>query len=481
MREFGRKIGPGIAWNLLSMLLSRGATTIFTLLLARLLAPEAFGLIAMMMIVLELAQNAVQSGLGQALIRSKDVSDEDLSTIFFANLGLSILAYGALYAAAPYLADFYSQADLISLLRTMGLVVFLSAIRTVPTALLSRQMNFRTQMIANTTGVIVSGMIAVLLAWQGAGVWSLVGQSLVMAGISTLILWQQSKWMPLLVFSTKSFQRLFGFGVNLLITGSLQILVQNSQVIAIGRLFSAEVTGLYFFARKLTNLISHQLSGAVQSATFPALATLQDDNAQLRQKYRKIIQLMMFIIAPIMALLAALAEPLFDVLLGDNWTNAVVYVQLLCIVATLYPLHAMNINVLNVKGRSDLVLKIGLFKNATSLLFLFLTIPYGVFWIVVGQVANSFLSLIPNTYFTVRLIDYGVKQQMLDIAKPIFAGAIGGVFAHQSMQVFNISAALTLGVSALVGALAFFLTAMVTKTEAFVMLRLRASELLKWR
>ena len=443
------------------------------LVLARLLAPEAFGLIAMMMIVLELAQHFVQSGLGQALIRSKEVSGDDLSTIFYTNLGLSVIAYIVIYITSPLIADFYDQPDLIGLLRMMGLLVFLNAMKVVPMAILSRAMNFRSLMIANIISVIMAGVVAVLLAWQGAGVWSLVVQSILAAFISALVMWKFSGWLPRLVFSLESFRRLFGFGVNLLVEGAIWILVQNSQVIVIGRLFSAEVTGLYFFARKVSELISRQLSGAVQKATFPAMATLQDDNMLLRYKYRQIIQLMMLIIAPVMILLAALAEPFFVVLLGEKWSGAVIYLQLLCIVATLYPLHLMNINVLNVKGRSDLVLKIGLLKAVMSLILLFAAIPFGVFWIVVGQVVNSFLSLIPNTYFTAKLIDYGIKQQLLDIVKPLVAAVVAGVavFFVIHLVEWPQSALLVLGGS--IGVVIFLLTSIMLKIEALQRLWLK--------
>ena len=470
MEQINRKITIGVAWNFVSILLSRGSSTVFTLFLARLLAPEAFGLIAMMTIVIELAQYLVRSGLGQALIRSKVVSDDDLSTIFYTNLGFSLLAYTGLYAGAPLLADFYSQPDLIGLLRVMGLVVFINAMTVVPIAILSRAMDFRSQMIATISGVLLSGVVAVTLAWQGAGVWSLVVQTMVSTSVSALVIWHITPWVPRWVFSTESFRRLFGFGVNLLVTGIIRILVENSQVIAIGRLFGAEVTGLYFFARKLSELISRQISGAVQKATYPAMASLQDDNALLRHKYRQIIQVKMFIIAPIMALLAALAEPLFDVLLGDKWSGAVVYMRLLCIVATLYPLHLMNINVLNVKGRSDLVLKIGLFKNATTLMFLFAAIPYGVFWIVVGQVVNAFVSLIPNTYFTRKLIDYGLKQQLLDIAKPLASAAIAGVAAFFITQAVEWPQLALIVLGSSIGIAMFLLASMVLKVEALQML-----------
>lgn len=470
MEQMNRKIGVGVAWNLVSLLLSRGSSIIFTLFLARLLAPEAFGLIAMIMIVMELAQHFVQSGLGEALIRSKVASEADFSTIFHANLGLSALAYALLFLAAPWLADFYSQPELTALLRVMGLVVFLNALKVVPTAMLSRQMNFRSQMVANTSGVLVSGVLAVVVALQGGGVWSLVVQTMVNAGISALLLWYMTSWLPKLMFSGESFRRLFGFGVNLLAIGTIRILVQNSQVIVIARLFSAEVTGLYFFAKKVSQLISQQLSGAVQKATFPAMATLQDDNAALRYKYRQIIQLMMFIIAPVMALLTALADPLFNAFLGEKWSGAVVYLQLLCIVATLYPIHSMNINALNVKGRSDLVLKIGLLKNAMSLVLLFAMMSFGVFWIVVGQVVNSFISLIPNAYFTSRLINYGIKQQILDIAKPMLAASLAGFSAFGTIQIVDFSPLVLVLLGGITGASVFLVTSVIIGVDAVKML-----------
>lgn len=246
------------------------------------------------------------------------------------------------------------------------------------------------------------------------------------ASVSALVLWLVSPWRPALEFSWESFTRLFYFGRNLLAEGVLQVLFENSYVLVIGRFFSAEVTGLYFLAKKVSNLVSQQLTAAVQQATFPALSTLQDDNEALRHKYRQIMQLMMFIIAPVMALLAALAPALFTLLFDARWASAVPYMQLLCVVGALYPIHALNVNLLNVKGRSDLVLKVGLVKKAVNLTLLFLAIPYGVLGIVASQVVGAFLALIPNTYFSVQLVGYSLFEQIKDIVKPLFAALCAG-------------------------------------------------------
>lgn len=471
MQAMNRKIGVGVLWNLASLFLTRGASNIFMLFLARLLAPEAFGLVAMATVVFELANVFINSGLGAALIRSKTVSDADLNTVFYTNLLLSLVAYAALFAGAPYIAAFYSQPELTTLIQVMGLVVFINAAKVVQTAILSRKMDFKTQMKANTLSVVISGCLAVAAAWSGWGVWSLVVQMLSSALLSALVLWLVSQWRPALQFSTESFSRLFGFGRNLLAEGLLSVLYQNSYVLVIGRFFSAELTGLYFLAKKVSNLISQQLTGAVQQATFPALSTLQHDNAALLHKYRQIMQLMMFLIAPIMGLLAGLAPVLFELMFDERWAGAVPYLQLLCVVGVLYPLHALNINLLNVKGRSDLVLKVGFVKKSVNLTLLFLAIPFGVIGIVASQVLGSFLALVPNTYFSARLVGYSLVDQVKDVVKPLIAGVCAGIGTFGASQIALPFLMLSLIFAGMVGLLVYIFVSVLMGAEGALMIR----------
>ena len=476
MKEMNRKIGTGVLWNLASLFLTRGASTIFMLFLARLLAPEAFGLVAMATVVFELASAFITSGLGAALIRSKTVSDADLNTVFYTNLLLSIVAYAALFTGAPYIANFYSQPELTSLIQVMGLVVFINAAKVVQSAILSRKMDFKTQMKANTLSVVISGCLAVAAAWSGWGVWSLVVQMLSSALISAVVLWLVSQWRPTLQFSGESFRRLFGFGRNLLAEGVLDVLFQNSYILVIGRFFSAELTGLYFLAKKVSNLISQQLTGAVQQATFPALSTLQDDNAALLQKYRQIMQLMMFLIAPIMGLLAGLSPVLFELMFDERWAAAVPYLQLLCVVGALYPLHALNINLLNVKGRSDLVLKVGFVKKAVNLTLLFLAIPFGVIGIVISQVIGTFLALIPNTYFSARLVGYSLLDQIKDVVKPLAAAGFAGIAAWWVAQLEMPFLILSLLFAGVAGLLIYILASVLLRAEGARMIWLKVND-----
>lgn len=470
MNSINRKIGIGVLWNLASMFLTRGASTIFLLFLARMLAPDAFGLIAMATVVFELANAFVNSGLGKALIRSKNVSDADLNTVFLTNLGLSVAAYVAIFVSAPYIALFYSQPDLAAVVQVMGLAVFINAAKIVQTAVLSRKMDFKTQMKANTIASVVSGALAVAAAYQGWGVWSLVVQMLGQAAISAVALWLAGSWRPSWQFSTESFSRLFAFGRNLLAEGLVDVAFQNSYLLVIGRFFSAELTGLYFFAKKISNLISQQLTSSVQQATLPALATLQDDNEALKYKYRQVMQLMMFLIAPIMMLLAALSPTLIAFAFDEKWQGAVPYLQLLCIVGMIYPVHALNINLLNVKGRSDLILKVGLVKKAVNLTMLFMALPYGVLGIVASQVVATFFSLLPNTYFSTKLIGYSLVEQIKDVIKPVAAAILGGASAWWLAQLLSTYQLVTLILSGLLGVSVYLASSAMIRAEGVVML-----------
>lgn len=470
MHRINRMIGIGVFWNLIGLFMSRGASLLFTLFLARLLAPDAFGIVAMMMVFFEMAGVLVESGMGQALIRSKEVTPRDLDTVFYTNLGLGLLAYSMLYLGAPYVADFYNQPEHSILLRITGLVILFNSLKVVQAAVLSREMNFRHQTLANTLGALGAGMIAIVAAYMGAGVWSLVIQILSSAVISAFILWFASDWRPTLHFSYESFRHLFGFGSNLLAEGILAVLFQNSYVMVIGRSFSAEVTGLYYFSRKINQFVSEQVAGAVQQATFPALATLQDDNDSLREKYRKIIQLLMFFIAPVILFLDVIAEPLFKLLFNDKWAGAVVYLQMFSVVGLLFPLHSMNINILNVKGRSDLVFKVGVVKKIVGLVILITSIPFGVTGIIAGQIFASILALIPNAYYSEKLIKYGLKEQLFDAFRPLMIALFASLPTWWFSSFFSSHLLVNVLLGLFCGVLVYLVGCWVTKVEAFTLI-----------
>jgi lipopolysaccharide exporter len=470
LKELNKKISIGVLWNFSGLLLSRSATVIFTLILARLLAPEAFGLIAMISIVFELAGVFMQSGLSQALIRTKNIEPIDLNTAFVSNICLSIIAYIFIFSIAPYLAEFYNQPDLISLIRVMGVVIFINASKVVQVAIFSRELNFKVLMRANSLAVLISGICAVISAYYGAGVWSLVVQVVVSSTVLSIVLWSNSLWKPKLEFNYIAFTRLFSFGGHLLAEGLLHVLFQNAYILVIGKLFSAELTGLYYFSKKITELVSQQLTDSVQQVTFPALSKLQDDDSLLLQKYRQVIQVVMFLVVPIMLLLASVASELFDTFFGEKWQPAVKYFQVLCLVGVIFPLNNLNTNLLNIIGRPDLVLKTGIVKKTIFMILLGLSLPYGVFGIVISQLIGSIMALIINSCFISKFINYRYLTQVKDVFKPLIAGIISASMAWVILQEINIHMDLLLLLSLSVGASIYLIISFLIRAEGFVMI-----------
>lgn len=441
MTSLSNKIGIGIVWNLVNMFISRGASVVFTLFLAKFLAPEAFGLMAMIAICYALADALMTSGFGQAIIRQKELTPLDLSTAFFTNLAFSFLAYLMVYLVAPWAAGFYEQPELTVLIRVTGLVLFINALKVVQLALLNRNMDFKSLMRINSIATVCAGLIAVGLAYAGFGVWSLVAQFMVSAAISTGMLWLSNTWRPSLCFSAGSFKYMFGFGSKLTLESTLNVLYENSYVLVIGKLFNAEVTGLYYFAKRIRDLIVDQANSAVQQATYPAMARIQDDDADLRRMYRLVIQLLFFVVTPGLLAVCVLAQPLFEIAFNPRWMPSVPYLQLLCLAGILLPIHTVNFNMLKVKGRTDLILYLGLVKKGLHLLLLAASVPYGIVGILVGQIVAVVLSSAPYMYYSTALIGYRLSEQIKDLLKPVIAAGIAATASWFLLNALDLSAA----------------------------------------
>ncbi|MBE0471377.1 MAG: lipopolysaccharide biosynthesis protein [Methyloprofundus sp.] len=423
-----KKTTIGIVWNFAEQLARRGVGIGVTLLLAYFLTPVDFGLVAMMAVFLALGASLMESGFKQALIRLKDASQVDFNTAFYANITLGLVAYAILFGAAPWIALFYEQPGLVDLIRVAGLAVIVNSLQVVQVSILSRNLNFKTQLKVNLPAAILSGLLAVALAYLGWGVWALVAQMLTSAILVALLLWAQRIWRPSLSFSFVSLRQMYNFGYKLFLSGVLDTVFRNMYVIVIAKFFSASVAGLYFFAEKIKELMISQLVTSIQTVTYPALSTMQDDNVRLKAGYRKVIAMTTFLLFPAMLFLAALSQPLFEFLLPEKWWPAVVYLQLMALAGLLIPIHAINLNILKVKGRSDLFLYLEILKKAMIVLILWVSFQYGVIGILIGQIIGSVLAYIPNSYFSYRLIGYSVKEQLADfIPGLVLSGVIAGL------------------------------------------------------
>jgi Membrane protein involved in the export of O-antigen and teichoic acid len=461
------KTATGVFWNFLELTGRQGINVLVTLLLARFLTPGDFGLVAMLSVFFSIANALMDAGFRQALIRKKDATPVDYSTMFYTNLALGLLSYGLLFISSPAIASFYNEPRLILLTRIVGIVVLINSFQFVQVVDLTRRLDFKTQFKVTVPAGIVSGIVAVIMATKGFGVWSLVAQMVISPLLITISLWAINTWRPSFAFSVASFRELFSFGSKLFLSGILDIVFRNVYVIVIGKLFAATVAGWYFFATKVIEIVLGQLSGSIQKATYPALASIQDDDARLKNAYRKVIKATVYIVFPTMTFLAALAEPLFRLLLTPGWLPAVPYLQLLCVSALVYPLHVVNLNVLQVKGRSDLFLYLEILKKGIIVFVILISIRFGIYGLLLGQIATSFLAYIPNSYFSARLINYPAKEQLGDVIPTLGIALLSGAVMFLIGLLPDSEASLLIFLSqVIVGGIFYILLSWVIKLEA---------------
>lgn len=420
----------GIIWTFFEQLFRSGIQSITTLILAWFLLPEDFGLMAMITVFFSIASSLTDSGFGQALIRKIDVNQIDYSTAFYTNLVLGFVVYALLCISAPTIASFYNESRLVLLVRIVGLVVIINSFHLVQVADLTQKINFGIQFKVTLPSAIFSGIVAILMAAMGFGIWSLVAQMLVSSFMTTFLYWIVNKWRPIKEFSFRSLKEMFNFGSKLMASSILDVTFQNIYTVVIGKLFSATSAGYYFFSLQIQQTIVSLLTNTVQKVTYPALSTIQDNNTALKEFYRKIIQAVSYIIFPLLIILMVLAKSLFSLFLKDSWLPAVPYLRLLCVVGLLYPLHAINLNILKVKGRSDLFLYLELVKKLMITIVIAISIHFGIYGILIGQIVTSILAYVPNSYYSTKLINYSIKEQLNDFVPTLLLASAMGCFMY---------------------------------------------------
>jgi len=465
-----QKTISGVIWSFMEQLLRQGTQVVTTLLLTWFLVPADFGLMALVSVFFTIANSLMESGFTQALIRKKEVSQIDYSTIFYTNVTLGFLAYVLLFVLAPFIADFYNEPRLVLLVRLVGLVVIINSFQIVQIADLARKLNFKIQFGVTLPAAILSGIIAVSMAALGFGIWSLAAQMLVSSLAITLLYWVANSWRPSKVFSSESFYEMFGFGSKLLLSSIINTVFNNLYIITIGKLFSTTLLGYYYIAQQIQVIVVSQLISAVDKVSLPALATLQTDSNSLKLFFRRIIQIVTYLVSPCMLGLAVLAEPLFRVMLKDDWLPAVPYLQLFCIIGLIYPLHAINLNILIVKGRSDLFLYLEIVKKIIIVFFLLVSIPYGIFGMLIGQIVSSVLCYLPNSYFSIKLIGYSVPEQLLDFFPTLIISIFMGLFIYLIGEFLPFHGFAFLFVSILLGFIFYIVANYLVKIQAQLIL-----------
>ena len=464
MSTLKNKTLNGLLWSTIERFSVQGVQFLLGIILARILFPSDYGLIGMIAIFMSISQSLIDSGFSQALIQKKNTTEKDYNTVFYFNILTAILIYGILFFLAKPIAVFYAEPILENLTKVIGLNIIFSSFSIVQIAKLSKSLNFKLQTKATLTSVIISGSIGIYLAYMDWGVWALVTQGILKSSINTLLLFILTRWRPKLIFSKKSFNSLFSFGSKLLFSGLLNAVFNNIYLIVIGKFYNVKELGYYTRANQFQQLPSETITVILQRVTFPVLSSIQDQKKKLEHYYKKFIRFSAFIIFPLMIGLAVTASPLIIVVLTDKWINAAPFLQLLCFVGVLYPIHAINLNVLKVKGRSDLFLKLEIYKKLLIAITVLITFSFGVKALIIGQIVCSIISLYLNTYYSKKLIDYSFFNQIKDLIPVLLVSLLMGFTVFASIY-FITSNMLKLLTALFVGPLSYYILTFVFKFE----------------
>ncbi len=431
------KILKGLKWSAIERITTQVVQLSTLLLLGRVLGPDSFGLVGMLSIFIAISQTIVDSGLSNALIRKQQRTELDYSTVFVSNLVISSLCYVVVFFIAPYVSEFYGHNELELLLRVLGLNIVINSLGIVKKTKLTVKLDFKTQTKVSFFSIVLSSSIALYLAYNNFGVWSLVFQSLAFATFNVTLLFfvVPSSWD--FRFSKSSFKELFGFGSKLLVSSLIDTVYKNIYQIVIGKYFSANSLGTFYQARNLSSIPAMTLTSTIQRVTYPMLSEMQSDVAKLENAYLLTLRLSALIVFPIMIYISTISELFVTLVLGDAWASTSTYITILCYGFMLYPIHSINLNLLKVKGRSDLFLKLEVIKKSIITIVLFFTVPLGVEAICWGIVFQSYFGLLLNTKYSDSLLSLSLRKQISSLIPTWLACIIIGFVSLYTSYIYD--------------------------------------------
>ncbi|RQE02077.1 lipopolysaccharide biosynthesis protein [Prevotella intermedia] len=415
MDSLKQKAITGLKWTFLDQAGSLGISFVVGIVLARLLQPSEYGLLGMVTVFTAIATVFTDSGFGQAMVRKTDLTEEDKLTAFWFSCGMGILVYFALFISAPWVSVFYKEPQLTDILRITSIPILFSGLLTIPNMIFTREINFKVTTKISFSRAILSGMVGIYMAIMGYGVWALIVQGLVSYAIGVIMFNYYCRWKIKFIFKKNSFHYLWGFGSKMLASNLINTAYSNLYQIIIGKFYSSTDLGQYQRGQSYSGLFSNTLTQVVQRVSFPTLSKMQDDTERLKYGYRKIIKMSMLVSCLGSMALAAMAKPLIAILIGEKWLPAAEYLQIICLGALLYPVHAINLNVLTVMGRSDLFLKLEIIKKIIGTIPIVIGIFLGIKVMLWAGVVSSFLCFAINAHYSEKLINYSFLNQFKDI------------------------------------------------------------------
>lgn len=470
MTELKDKILNGLFWQYLQRFTTQVVQLIISIVLARLLLPKDFGIIALVGVFITISGVLIDSGFSNALIQKKEADNKDFSSVFLLNLLLSGLLYVLLFIASPGIARFYNEPLLTQVLRVIGLTIVLNAFTIIQTVVLSRNLQFRTSFNVNLGSTIISGIVGVVMAYRGFGVWSLVFSQLTSKIVSTVLLWYYIHWKPSFEFSAQRIKALFNYGSKILFGSLFNALYNNVYSIIIGKQYNSTMLGYYNRGALMPTLVVDSISNSLGAVMFPALSAHQDDKPYIKRMVKRMLQNSAAIIFFLMVVLIVIAEPLVSILLTDKWLPAVPYLQLVSITVAFYPLHAINASAITSVGESGKYLKITIINKLISLVMILAAIPFGVYIMVIAGAIASFISTFISAWSSKTAIGYSAVEQWKDVFPAFLVAIVAGLIAWPISHV-GLNHWLTLLIQSLIITLVYFTGAFLLKLQLVIDLK----------
>jgi O-antigen/teichoic acid export membrane protein len=455
-----------LIWRFMERCGSQLISFVVSVVLARLLEPDLYGSIALVTVITSILQVFVDSGMANALIQKKDTDDLDYSSVFYFNLAFCLLLYAGLFAAAPTISRIYKDMSLVPVIRVLGLTLIISGVKNVQQAYVSKTMQFRRFFFATLGGTIFSAVVGIAMAYMGYGVWALVMQQVLNAGVNTAILWLTVGWKPKLIFSVKRLGGLISYGWKLLASALLDTVYNKLYQLVVGVFYSSSDLAYYNKADQLPLLVVENINSSIDSVLLPVLSKEQDKRDTVREMTRRAIKISTYVMMPMMAGLAACAEPLVRLLLTEKWVPCVPYMQIFCVCYAFYPLHTANLNAIKAMGRSDLFLILEIIKKAVGITALLITMRMGVIYMALSRIFTGVLAQIINAYPNSKLLKYPYLQQLKDMLPAILLSTVMG-FAVYSLSFLGLGDVVTLILQVLLGLVIYAVGSIVFRLDSF--------------
>lgn len=458
-----------LVWRFAERCGAQGVSFVVSIVLARLLAPDVYGTVALVTVFTSILQVFIDNGIGNALIQKKDADDLDFSTIFYFNIVLCLCLYFLMFLSAPFIASFYEMPELTPVVRVLSLTLVISGIKNVQQAYVSRHLMFRKFFFSTLAGTIGAAIIGIALAYFGFGVWALVVQQVFNAAVDTLVLWITVPWRPKKMFSFQRLKKLYSYGWKLLAASLLNTVYSDLRQLIIGKLYSSSDLAYYNRGKQFPHLIVTNINTSIDSVLFPVMSNVQDKREKVCDMTRLSIKVSTYIMAPLMMGLAATAGPLVKVLLTEKWSECIPYLRIFCITYMFYPIHTANLNAIKAMGRSDLYLKLEVTKKAVGMILLLISMNFGVMAMAYSLLISSVTSQIINSWPNRTLLKYGYLEQLKDIMPSVFLALFMGACVYL-ISYLNLSLWLILIIQVMIGAIIYIAGSCLLKLEGFTYL-----------